>query len=167
MPTRNRIKLYKKGGLYYIYSRGIEKLEVFAEDADYKFFLELARRYAVKIELVAYCLLPTSIHLIVRQEEEKGITSFMRRVNTAYVMYFNNKYRRRGTLFEGSYKAVSVDEEELADFVRFVHAKPLELSTRRFGIVETRNLYSSSKGENLTKVIAEVKERLGEKVRGL
>jgi len=33
----------------------------------------------------------------------------MQRLGTAYTMYFNNKYKRSGVLFQGKFKAVKID----------------------------------------------------------
>jgi len=52
----------------------------------------------------------------------------MRKVGTAYVMYFNDRYTREGTLFQGTYKAVPIDSEAcLLHLSRYIHRNPLEL----------------------------------------
>ena len=54
------------------------------------------------------------------------MTEFIRAVSTSYAMYFNKKYKRVGSLFQGVYKAVSVDEDSyLLHLSRYIHRNPL------------------------------------------
>ena len=46
----------------------------------------------------------------------------MSSVLTAYTMYFNRKYKRRGSLFESTYKAVPIiDDVQLTHITRYIH----------------------------------------------
>ncbi len=45
MPTKNRIKKYVSGGYYYIYNTGVDKRNIFVDDADYLYFIKLIRTY--------------------------------------------------------------------------------------------------------------------------
>ena len=64
-----------------------------------------------EITLLAYSLMPNHIHLFVRQKSAGSIDKFMRSLCTRYVMYFNRKYKRVGTLFQGVYKAALIEDE--------------------------------------------------------
>lgn len=64
------------------------------------------------VNIVAYCLNPNHFHLILQQVAERGIEKFMQRLGTGYTMYFNNKYDRSGSLFQGRFKAVHIDSNE-------------------------------------------------------
>jgi len=57
------------------------------------------------VSIIAYCLLPNHFHLVLRQESEDGISKFMQKLGTSYTMYFNQKYKRSGSLFQGKFKA--------------------------------------------------------------
>jgi putative transposase len=75
-----------------------------------------------KIELVAYGLMPDHFHLLLREEADGHLESFIRSLCTRYSMYFNKKYDRRGSLFEGPYKSVGINEEfKLLPLVNFIH----------------------------------------------
>lgn len=56
------------------------------------------------VEIVAYCLNPNHYHLLLRQKNEGGIKKFMHKVSTSYTNYFNLKYDRSGSLFQGRFK---------------------------------------------------------------
>lgn len=56
------------------------------------------------VEFVSYCLNPNHYHLLLRQLVDGGIEKFMHKVGTGYTMYFNTKYERSGSLFQGKFK---------------------------------------------------------------
>ncbi len=64
------------------------------------------------VEFVAYCINPNHYHFLVRQISEKGIEKFMHRLATGYTMYFNEKERRAGSLFQGTFKSILVTSNE-------------------------------------------------------
>ena len=67
-----------------------------------------------------------------KQRKENGISKFMQKLGTGYTMYFNQKYERVGGLFQGKFKAVSVDED--SHFIHlpyYIHSNPIELFNER------------------------------------
>jgi hypothetical protein len=57
----------------------------------------------------------------------------MRRLLTAYAIYFNRRYQRRGHLFQDRYKSIICEEEPyLLELVRYIHLNPL-----RAGVVKS------------------------------
>jgi putative transposase len=60
------------------------------------------------VELICYCLNPNHYHFILAQLVEKGIEKFMQRIGTGYTMHFNRKYKRTGSLFQGTFKAAQI-----------------------------------------------------------
>jgi putative transposase len=151
MPSKNRVKNYVADGYYHIYNRGVEKRITFLDEKDYVVFLYLLKLYLSQqgevtpkmfsdiqnvrikkvffgeIELHAFCLMPNHFHLLIRQTNSNSITEFMRALITSYVMYFNKKYKRVGTLFQGAYRAVLVTTDPyLLHLSRYIHANPLK-----------------------------------------
>jgi putative transposase len=142
MPRKNSVKTYIEGACYHIYNRGVEKRKIFLDSQDYKVFLYFLKKYlqeeiesdnpfqkqkslAGKIELLAYCLMSNHFHLLVKQNEIRGITKLMNRIGTNYGMYFNKRYQRVGSLFQGVYKAVLVEkDEQLLHVSRYIHLNP-------------------------------------------
>lgn len=64
------------------------------------------------VEFAAFCLNPNHFHFILEQLEENGIEKFMHRLSTGYTKYFNQKHKRSGSLFQGTYQAVHIDSNE-------------------------------------------------------
>lgn len=80
------------------------------------------------ITLLAYCLMPNHFHLLIKQREENAIDSFMNSLSVRYAMYFNRKYKRVGSLFQGVYKAVRVlSDGQFLHLSRYIHRNHLSL----------------------------------------
>lgn len=85
------------------------------------------KNYFKDIELLTYCLMPNHIHLLIKQKTKGLMKNFMQSLSTRYSMYFNKKYDRVGSLFQGVYKAVLITEEPyLLHLSRYIHQNPSE-----------------------------------------
>ncbi len=60
------------------------------------------------VEFICYCLNPNHYHFLIKQLTNGGIPEFMKRLSGGYTNYFNKKYKRSGSLFQGTYKAIPV-----------------------------------------------------------
>ena len=77
------------------------------------------------VDVLAYCLMPTHIHLVLKQLVDNGISVFVGNVLNSYTRYFNLRHERRGPLWEGKFKNVLVKtDEQLSHLVRYVHLNP-------------------------------------------
>ena len=76
-----------------------------------EFFAEEKRNREPLVRIMADCLMPNHFHLLIEEIREGGISKFMHKLGTGYAEYFNNKYGRVGSLFQGRFKAVVVDDE--------------------------------------------------------
>ena len=81
------------------------------------------------VDIISYCVMPTHIHLILRQLSDSGISIFMNNVLNSYSKYFNIKHNRKGPLWEGRFKSILVDNEEyLLHLTRYIHLNPTTAS---------------------------------------
>ena len=69
------------------------------------------------VNLVADCLMDNHYHLILKEIAENGIARFMQKLGTSYTMYFNKKYDRSGSLFQGGYKSVKVENNKYLKYL--------------------------------------------------
>lgn len=96
-----------------------------SKDKDQAIKLLRMNNFAGELTLLSYCLIPNHFHFLVRQKEINTIDCFMNSLFTRYSMYFNRKYHRVGTLFQGVYKAVLVNtDEQLLHLSRYIHRNP-------------------------------------------
>lgn len=78
------------------------------------------------VEIIAYCLMPTHLHLILKQLKENGVSIFMSNILNSYTRYFNTKINRKGPLWEGRFKNVLVEtDEQLLHLTRYIHLNPV------------------------------------------
>ncbi|MDI6892854.1 MAG: transposase [Actinomycetota bacterium] len=76
--------------------------------------------------IIAYCLMPTHIHLVLQQLKKSGISIYMNRVLNSYTRYFNAKHHRKGPLWTGRFKRVLVEtDEQLIHLTRYIHLNPV------------------------------------------
>jgi REP element-mobilizing transposase RayT len=135
---------------YHIYSRGTERREIFLDNSDRERFTKLLfvsnsgkpfkfrdvkdilyeniLRGEPRTAIGAFCLMPNHIHLLVRETEEGGISAFMEKILTGYSMYFNKKYKRTGGLFESTFRAEHVDNDNYLKYLfAYIHLNPIKL----------------------------------------
>lgn len=80
------------------------------------------------VEVLAFCLMPNHIHLLLRQLKPKGISLFIQKSGTGYASYFNRKYKRSGHLFQGRFHAVHVKTDvQLRNVFVYIHTNPVAL----------------------------------------
>ena len=80
------------------------------------------------VDIYAYSLMPNHFHLVLQQKTDDGITCFLKRVCTAYSMYFNLRHDRRGTLFQGRFKSNHLDTDPYFKWIfPYVHLNPVSI----------------------------------------
>jgi len=131
------MEILGQGYYYHIYNRGNNKEKLFIEHEDYLFFLELFRKYIHDVaNIYCFCLIPNHFHFLIRIREQGEITSYdLRRKPfyqsfsnyfNAYTKYFNNKYRRTGSLFQKNFRRKRIDNEiYLKYLIHYIHTNPV------------------------------------------
>src|SRR6185312_7588170 len=136
--------------IYHVYNRGTDKRKIFLDQKDYERFLALLYlsngTTAVHIsnyqgstlmelldldkgeplvDIAAYCIMPNHFHLLLHQKVDGGISKFMQKLTTGYTMYFNTKYERSGTLFQGKFKSKHAGEDRYLKYLlSYIHLNP-------------------------------------------
>ncbi|MFA6251671.1 MAG: transposase [Candidatus Paceibacterota bacterium] len=145
-----------QGEYFHLYNRGNDKKVIFKDKEDYKRFVGLmyacnqienfksdnlqkdeglfnVKRKNLLVSIGAYCLMPNHFHILIIQKEDEGISKFMKKLLTAYVMYFNKKYERTGSLFEGKFKAEHVDHDRYLKYLySYIHLNPIKLIDKKW-----------------------------------
>ena len=142
--------------IYHVLNRGVDKRTIFLDKTDhYRFVhdlfefndenltfnsrysfshnsIDIGRRYIkprkLLVDILAFCLMPNHYHLLIKPRGDNSLSAFMKKLNMGYAKYFNQKYERKGTLFEGRYKSVPIKNE--AHFIHipyYIHFNPLDL----------------------------------------
>jgi putative transposase len=118
----------------HVLQRGNNRQQILMDEADYWFLWEklLAASEKFRCDVHAYVLMPNHFHLLLTPWQEDGIGKLMQYVGRYYVQYFNRRYDRTGTLWEGRYRGTLLDPRQfLIPCSRYV-----ELNAVRAGMVE-------------------------------
>ncbi len=79
-----------------------------------------------KITLLAYCLMPNHFHFFLKQKNANSMDSFVQSLCTRYSMYVNRKYKRVGSLYQDTYKAVAVvTDPQFIYLSKYIHHQAL------------------------------------------
>ena len=140
------------GEIYHVFTKSIAGFRIFNDSAEFLRMIETIRYYQRKaqsirlsrfnylkdqdkleidegeklIEIIAYCLMPTHLHLVLKQLIDKGVSTGMNNILNSYSRYFNIRHNRKGPLWEGRFKRVLVkSDEQLLHLTRYVHLNPV------------------------------------------
>ncbi|MBI2023583.1 transposase [Candidatus Giovannonibacteria bacterium] len=152
---------FVEGEFYHIYSHSIGNLDLFTSSRDYSRFLSalfaangkreiyhLDRSRGLNlvsdirdgkinigeslVDIIGFCLMPNHFHLILRELSDGNISIFMHRILVSYSKYYNLKYERRGHVFERTFDAKHLhDDEYLMRALAYVNLNPEDLKQWR------------------------------------
>ncbi len=138
---------------YHFYNRGNNRQVVFMERENYVYFLKGIKRYLHgRVEVIAYCLMPTHYHLLVkvvavnqtsvgeqtsevlktsevsgRGEASKQVSLAMQKFLISYTKAINKRFERTGALFQGQFQAKPVTTyKHLLTLCAYIHANPVK-----------------------------------------
>ncbi len=134
---------------YHIFNRINGEGALFKTEENYRYFLELYKRYISPIaETFCYCLMPNHFHFLIRIRSLKElkpcqgskpltgfgqdeVSRFLSRqfsnLFNSYAQAFNKQHGRKGSLFMRPYKRKLVtDEKYLRKLIHYIHYNPRE-----------------------------------------
>ena len=141
--------------LYHVLNRGVDKRDIFLDSQDYvRFvhnlyefndtkFIGSSRRGNMSdfvsptsvskhererlVDVHGWVLMKNHYHLLLSERVEGGLSLFLRKLNVGYAKYFNEKYERVGTLFQGRTKKVLVERDaQFLYILHYIHLNPLD-----------------------------------------
>ena len=141
--------------LYHALNRGVDKRTIFMDDQDNMRFVhdmfmfnntestqnisrstmfDLRSRTSKQIQseklvdIHGWCLMGNHYHLLLSERIEGGLVQFLRKLNIGYAKYFNERYDRTGTLFQGRTKKLLIDNDaHLLHILNYIHLNPLDM----------------------------------------
>jgi len=120
-------RLVLPGIPYHVTQRGNRREQTFFEESDYALYRDLLAEAAGKAgaEIWCYCLMPNHVHLVIVPSDEDGLRRTFADTHRRYTGYINARSRWTGHLWQGRFGAVAMDEEHLANAVRYVSLNPV------------------------------------------
>ena len=123
----------------HVVQRGNDRRPVFLSREDCVAYLELLRCASTRTAcpVHAYALMSNHVHLLLGPDGRQGLASAMQWLGSQYARYFNCRYGRTGTLWEGRYKAGAVaDRRHFFNCLQYIDLNPV-----RAGIVDDPSEY--------------------------
>lgn len=106
-------RLTLAGYPHHIILRGNNRQAIFVDTSDYQRMLALLETHAKAqgVEVHAYVLMSNHLHLLVTPQQDNALPLMMQAVGRAYVLYFNKRHGRTGTLWEGRYRSTLIQTD--------------------------------------------------------
>ena len=146
----NRKFDFSIGEFYHIYNRGTDRRLIFLDEDDKERFQKLLYlcnskksivfrdipigltyvfdRGETLVDIGAYCFMPNHFHLLLHEKIGGGVSLFMQKLLTAYSTYFNKKHERSGGLFQGTFMATHVNNDEYLKYLlSYIHLNPVKI----------------------------------------
>lgn len=117
---------------HHLIQRGNDRQLIFRDTADHAFFIECLQAVAGErgLAIHAYVLMPNHLHLLATPPEADTLGRVMQAVGRRYVRWFNDRYARSGTLWEGRYRSTVIE----ADRYLLACSRYIELNPVRAGL---------------------------------
>ena len=122
------------GFYYHIFNRGNNRENIFAQERNYSYFMELWWKHTFQIaDTLAFCLLRNHFHaaIFVKHIEDlsniklKKPSQFFSNFFIAYARGVNNATGRTGALFERPFERILItDEHYLMRLIIYIHQNP-------------------------------------------
>ena len=112
---------------YHVVARGVDRRRIFVDDEDYETYTRLLRIVTERQgwHLLAYCLMPNHVHLMI-ETPETNLANGMQWLHSRYALAFNERYERKGHLFEAPYKSGRIEtDEQFVSCVGYIVVNPV------------------------------------------
>jgi putative transposase len=119
--------------------RGNNRQAIFVDDEDRRVFHDRLRDAARAngLAIHAWCMMPNHLHLVATPSDERSLPATLQAVGRYYVLYFNRRHQRTGTLWEGRYRATVIEAEHYL----LLASRYVELNPVRAGLAEAPGSY--------------------------
>jgi putative transposase len=112
---------------HHVTQRGNHRERTFFCPGDYETYLRLLRENARKhdVEIVAYCLMPNHVHLVIVPPSADAMHLLLKAVHGQYAQRINRIHELKGHLWQGRYFSSPLDSNYFRNAVRYVELNPI------------------------------------------
>lgn len=112
----------------HVIQRGNNRQTCFKETEDFSAYAGWLKEYSQKhkVDIHAWVFMTNHVHLLCTPLEDGAVSMLMQSLGRRYVRYFNYRYQRTGTLWEGRFKSCLVQTElYLLQVYRYIELNPV------------------------------------------
>jgi putative transposase len=112
----------------HVIHRGNNRSQLFARTDDFIVFKNYIHSALLRTgcQIHAYVLMTNHVHLLMSQPKAGAIGRMMQSVGGRYARYFNDRFGRTGTLWEGRYRATVINSDDyLFTCCRYIEENPV------------------------------------------
>lgn len=123
----------------HLIQRGNDRQPCFKSHGDMAAYSHWLHKAAMEheVRIHAWVFMTNHVHLLATPMREHGLSLMMQELGRRYVRYFNSRYERTGTLWEGRFKSCLVQEDDYFLICqRYIESNPV-----RAGMVSTPDQY--------------------------
>jgi len=119
-----KTRLFLEDTAIHIQVKGINQENIFLDDEDYIYYKSLIEELSQssKVSVHAYLLCSSHINILSTFSDKDTLSRFMQSIGVKYVFYFNKKYHRTGTLWEGRYKSSHVEDKFVLSVMNYIES---------------------------------------------
>lgn len=108
---------------YYRYHQQmrLSRFNLLSENEQQKYLSPITKRMPL-IDLYTFSFMPNHYHLLIKQLQERGVSKFISNIQNSFAKFFNLINDRVGSLFQRSFKAKRIrNNEEFIHVSRYIH----------------------------------------------
>lgn len=148
-------KIFVDRCYYHVFNKSIANFRIFNSEENYKRFLLILNYYNDQnpkqslssylllkenqkekidlletrinkiVKIISYCIMPDHYHLLIKVLKNGLIYKYLNMIALSYTRYFNIKFKRKGPLWQSSYKVLIIkNNEQLLHISRYIHLNP-------------------------------------------
>ncbi len=113
---------------HHITQRGNRRQDVFFQEGDYAYYLELLVAWCAHehIEIWAYCLMTNHVHLIVKPAKKSNLGKAIGEVHRRYTRMVNRRENWTGYLWQGRFASYPMHKSWLLKAAAYVELNPVK-----------------------------------------
>lgn len=144
------IKKFNQGALFHVFNKSIAGYGIFKDPQncrryictlDYYNNLYIKEKYSnavksnrynyknilyikdnQKLKIICFSIMPTHYHLVIKVNKDNVLSKYIGDVENSYTRFFNQKFERKGPLWQSRFKSVTIKtEEQLLHVTRYIH----------------------------------------------
>lgn len=113
---------------HHVTQRGNRRQPIFFSDDDYALYRNLLAERCQDngVKVLAYCLMPNHVHLIMVPETADGLARAVGEAHRRYTAFINARLQVTGHLFQARFHSVAMDDAHLFAAIRYVAMNPVK-----------------------------------------